>query len=81
MRALLITDGTQTLKVHGRYVEVYGLYQRMLNVDGVSIYTKAYVTTDNERLGQILLGPEELQLRRIGGDAMIEHDAVHIWLE
>ena len=53
----------------------------MLNVDGVSIYTKAYVTTDNERLGQILLGPEELQLRRIGGDAMIEHDAVHICLE
>ena len=29
-------------KLHGRYLEVYGPYQVMLNVDGISIYTRTY---------------------------------------
>ena len=39
-RALLMTGGTRIEKLHGRYVEVYGPYQVMLNLDGISTYTK-----------------------------------------
>ena len=38
----------------------------MLNVDGISIYTRIYVTTDSDQMGQIYLGQEELRVRRIG---------------
>ena len=62
----------------GRYLEVYGPYQVMLNVDGISIYTRTYVTTDCDQIGQIYLGEEELKVRRIGHDAMMEQAAVHI---
>ena len=50
----------------------------MLNVDGISIYTRTYVTKDGDQMGQIYLGQEELKVRRIGHDAMMEQDAVHI---
>ena len=52
----------------------------MLNVDGISIYTKTYgrQITDNDQIGQFFLGQEELKVRRIGHDAMMEQDAVHI---
>ena len=53
----------------------------MLNVDGISIYTRTYVTADSGQLGQIYLGEEELKVRRIGHDAMMEQDAVHIGYE
>ena len=81
MRALLTTGGTQMKKLHGRYVEVYSPYQVMLNVDGTSIYTKTYVTTDSDQMGQKYLDREELKVRRIGHDAMMEQDAVHIGYE
>ena len=81
VRALLITDGARIKKLHGRYVEVYGPYQVMLNVDGISIYTRHYVTTDSDQIGQIYLSEEELKVRRIGHDAMMEQDAVHIGYE
>ena len=68
-------------KLHGRYVEVYGPYQVMLNVDGIRIYTRTYVTTDSDQIGQIYLAEEELRVRRIGHDAMMEQDAVHIGYE
>ena len=68
-------------KLHGRYLEVYGPYQIMLNVDGISIYTRTYITTDDDQMGQIYLGEEELKVRRIGHDAMMEQDAVHIGYE
>ena len=64
--------------LHGRYVEVYGPYLVMLNVDGFSIYTRTYVTTDSYHIGQIYLGQEELKDRRIDHDAMMEQDAVRI---
>ena len=79
VRALLTTGGPRIRKLHGRYVEVYGPYQVMLNVDG--IYTRTYVTTDSDQIGQIYLGEEELKVRRIGHDAMMEQDAVHIGYE
>ena len=78
VRALLTTGGPRMKKLHGRYLEVYGPYQVMLNVDGISIYTRTYVTTDDDQIGQIYLGEEELKVRRIGHDAMMEQDAVHI---
>ena len=53
----------------------------MLNVDGIIIYTKTYVTTDSDQIGQIYLGEDELKSRRIGHDAMMEKDAVHIGYE
>ena len=81
VRALLTTGGPRTKKFHGRYVEVYGPYQVMLNVYGISIYTRTYVTTDSDQIGQIYLGEEELKVRRIGHDAMMEQDAVHIGYE
>ena len=78
VRALLTTGGTRIKKLHGRYVEVYGPYQTMLNVDGISIYIKTYVTRDSDQIGQIYLGQEELKILRIGHDAMMERDSVHI---
>ena len=81
VRVLLTTGGPRIKKLHGRYVEVHGPYQVMLNVDGISIYTRTYVTTDSDQLGQIYLGEEELKFRRIGHDGMMEQDAVHIGYE
>ena len=60
-QALLMTGGTRTIKLHGRHVEIYRPYQVMLNVDKISIDTKTYVTTDNNRIGQIYMGREELK--------------------
>ena len=81
VRALLTTGGPGTKKLHGRRFEVYGPYQVMLNVDGISIYTSTYVTTDSNQMGQIHLGNEEIKVRRIGHDAMMEQDAFHIGYE
>ena len=81
VRALLTTGGPRMKKLHGRYLEVYGPYQVMLNVYEISIYTRTYVTTDDDQMGQIYLGEEELKVRRIGHDAMMEQDAVHIGYE
>ena len=76
VQALLTTGGPLSEKLLGRYVEVYGPYQVMLNVDGISISTRTYVTTDSDQMGQIYLGQEEPTVRRIGHDAMMEQDAV-----
>ena len=81
MRALLTTGDPCIKKLHGRYVEVYEPYHVILNVDGISIYTRTCVTTDSDQIGQIYLGEEELKVRRIGHDAMMEQDAVHIGYE
>ena len=51
MRALLTTGGPRIKKSQWRYVEVYGPYQVMLNVDGISIYTRTNVTTDSDQIG------------------------------
>ena len=48
LRALVTTGGPRIKKLHGRYVEIYGPYQVMLNVDGNSIYTRTYVTTNSD---------------------------------
>ena len=76
--ALLTTGEIRMMKLRRRYVEVYGPKQVVLNVDGISIYTKTYVTTDNYQVWQIYLGQEEMNVRRIGHGTMMEQDAVHI---
>ena len=48
VRALLTTGGICMKKLHGRYVVVYGSYQVMLNVDGISIYTRTSVKIDSD---------------------------------
>ena len=53
----------------------------MLNVNGISVYTETYVTTDNDQKGQLYLGQEELKVRTIGHNAMMEQDGVHIEYE
>ena len=81
VRALLTTCGPRAKKLHGRNLEVYGPYQLMLNVDGIRIYTRTYVTTDSDQMGPIYLGQKEFKVRIIGHDAMMEQDAVHIGYE
>ena len=81
VRALLTTGGPRIKKLHGRYVEVYGPFQVMLNVDGISIYIRTYVTTDSDQKGQLYLGEETFKVRKIGHDTMMEQDAVHIGYE
>ena len=76
--ALLTMGGTRIKKLQGHYVEVYGPYQVMLYMDGISIYTKTYFSTDIDQIGQIYLGQKEVKTRRIGHEAMVEQDAVHI---
>ena len=78
VRALLTTGGLRMKKLHGRYLEVYGPYQVMLNVDGISIYTRTYVTTGSDQMGQIYLGEEELEVRRIGHDAMMKQGGIYV---
>ena len=78
VQTVLTTGGPRIKKLHRRYVEVYGPYQVMLNVDGISIYTRTFVTTDSDQIGQIYLGEAELRVRRVCHDAMMEQDAVHI---
>ena len=53
----------------------------MLKVDGISIYTRTYVTNDSDQMGQAFLGQEELKVRRIGHDALMEQDAVNLGYE
>ena len=53
----------------------------MLNVDGISIYTRTYATTYSDQKGQIYMGQEELKVRRIGHDSMMEQNGVHIGYE
>ena len=52
-----------------------------MNVDGINIYTKAHVTDASDQVGRIYIVREELMVRRIGHNAMLEQDAVHTGCE
>ena len=52
-----------------------------MNVDGINSYTKAHVTDASDQVGRIYIGEEELKVRQIGHNAMLEQDAVHIGCE
>ena len=81
LRALLTTGGPRLMKVDGHYIDVHGPYPILMNVDGINIYTKAHITDANDQIGRIYIGQEELKVRRIGHNAMLEQDAVHIGCE
>ena len=81
VRALLTTGGPRLMKVDGHYIDVHGPYPILMNVDGINIYTKAHITDANDQVGRICIGKEELKVRRIGHNAMLEQDAVHIGCE
>ena len=81
VRALLTTGGPRLMKVDGHYIEAHGPYPILMNVDGINIYTKAHVTDASAQVGRIYIGQEELKVRRIGHNAMLEQDAVHIGCE
>ena len=81
VRALLTTRGPRLMKVEGHYIDVHGPYPILMNVDGINIYTKAHITDANDQIGRIYIGQEELKVRRIGHNTMLEHDAVHIGCE
>ena len=63
------------------YIEVHGPFPFLMNVDGINIYTKARVTDASHQVGRIYIGQEELKVRQIGHNAMLEQDAVHIGCE
>ena len=81
VRALLTTGGSRLMKVDGHHVEVHGPYPILMNVDGINIYTKAHVTAAADQVGRIYIGREQLKVQRIGHNATLEKDAVHIGCE
>ena len=81
LRALLMRGGSKSVRVDSRYTEAYGPHEVMLNIDGINIYTKTMITCDEDLIGQIYVGKEELKVRSIGHCAMLEEDAMHIGTE
>ena len=69
------------MRVDRHYIEVHGPYPILMNVDGINIHTKAHVTNASDQVGRICIGREELKVRRIGHNAMLEQDAIHIGCE
>ena len=78
LRALLTRGGSKSVRVDNRYTEAYGPHEVMLNIDEINIYTKTMITCDEDLIGQIYVGKEELKVRSIGHCAMLEEDAMHI---
>ena len=81
LRALLTRGGSKSVRVDNRYTEAYGPHGVMLNIDRINIYTKTMITYDEDLVGQIYVGKEELKVRSIGHCAMLEEDARHIGTE
>ena len=81
LRALLTRGGSKSIRVDNRYTEAYGPHEVMLNIDGINIYTKTMITCDEDLVGQIYVGREELKVRSIGHSAMLEEVAMHIGTE
>ena len=77
LRALLRRSG-ESIRIDNRYTEAYGLHEVMLNRDGINIYTKTIITSDEDLAGLIYVGREELKVRSIGHCAMTEEDAMHL---
>ena len=69
------------MKVDGHYFEVYGPYPILISVHVINIYTKAHATDANDQVDRNYIGREELKVRRIGHNAMVEQEAVHIGCE
>ena len=81
VRALLTRGNSKSVRVDNRYTEAYGPNEVMLNIDGISFYTKTMITCDEDLAGRIYVGREELKVRSIGHSAVLEEDAIHIGTE
>ena len=81
LRALLTRGGSKSVRIDYRYTEAYGRYEVMLNIDGINIYTKTMITTDEDLAGQIYVGREELKVRSIGHCDMLKEDVMHLGTE
>ena len=81
LRVLLTRGVSKSVRVDNRYTEAYGPHEVMLNIAGINIYTKTMITCDEDLVGQIYVGKEELKVRSIGHCAMLEEDAMHIRTE
>ena len=66
------------MRVDGHYIELHGPYPILTNMHGFNIYTKAHVTDASDQVGRIYIGQGELKVRRIGHNAILEQDAVHL---
>ena len=78
VRALLTTGSPRLIREDGQYIEFHGPYLILMNVDDININTKAHVTDASDQVGRIYIGREELRVRRIRHNAMLEQNAVHI---
>ena len=78
LRALLTRGGSKSVRVDNRYTEAYGPHEVMLSINGINIYTKTMITCDEDLVGQIYVGREELKVRSIGHCAILEVKARHI---
>ena len=81
VRALPTKGGSKSVRIDNMYTEAYGPHEVMLNIDGINIYTKTMITCDEDLVGQIYVGREELKVRSIRHSAMLEEDAMHIGTE
>ena len=81
VQLLLTTGGLRLMRVDGHYIKVHGPYPILMNVDGINIYTKTHVTDAKDQVGRTYICLEELKVRRIGHNAMLAQDAVHIGCE
>ena len=81
LRALLTRGGSKSVRVENRYTKAYGPHEVMLNIDGINIYTKTMITSDEDLAGQIYVGREELKVRSIEHCAILEENAMHIGTE
>ena len=81
VRALLTTGCPRLMKVDGHHIEVHGPNPILMNMDGINFYSKAHGTVAADHVGRIYIGREELKVRGIGLNAMLEQDAVHIGCE
>ena len=63
LRALLTRGGGKSIRIDSRYTKAYGPHEVMLNIDGINIYTKTIITSDEDLAGQIYVVQEELKVR------------------
>ena len=78
IRALLTRGGGKLGRIDSRYIEVYGPHEVMLKIDGNNIYTETTITCDEDLVGQIYTGRENLKVRSNGHYAMLQEDVMHL---
>ena len=81
VRALISIGRPRLMRVDGHYIDVYGSYPILMNVDGIKIYPKSQLFNASDQVDRTYIGLEELNVRRIEQNAILEPDAVGIGCE